>query len=59
VPPQLQPPNVVRFAKRLDALIDLLAATADSLAAAWDLQRDGISSESDLDDGGVFKLTIQ
>ena len=33
VPLQLQPPNVVRFAKRLDFLLDLLDATADALAA--------------------------
>ncbi len=47
VPPQLQPPNVVRFAKKLDVLIDLLDSTADGLAAASDLRRmtDGDSSE--------------
>ena len=33
VPKQLEPPNVVTFAKKLDALIDLLGATADGLAA--------------------------
>jgi hypothetical protein len=59
VPDQLQPPNVMRFAKKLDALLDLLAATADGLAAEWDLQRDGISSESDLDGGGDFGPTIR
>jgi hypothetical protein len=59
VPPQLQPLNVVRFAKRLDALLDLLAATADGLAAEWDLQQEGISSESDLDAGEDFTPTIQ
>jgi hypothetical protein len=59
VPDQLQPPNVVRFAKRLDALLDLLAATADGLAAEWDLQQDGISSEADLDAGDDFGPTIQ
>ncbi len=59
VPSQLQSPNVVRFAKRLDALLDLLAATADGLAAEWDLQRDGISTETDLDAGDDFESTIQ
>lgn len=59
VPHQLQPPNVVRFANRLDALLDLLAATADGLAATWDLQQAGISTAADLDDGGDFKPTIQ
>lgn len=59
VPQPLQPPNVIRLAKRVDALLDLLAATADGLAAEWDLQRDGISSESDLDSGDDFGPTIQ
>jgi hypothetical protein len=36
VPTQLLPPNVVQFAKKLDALIALLDATADALAAKWD-----------------------
>jgi hypothetical protein len=40
VPPQLQPPNVVQFAKNLDGLIDLLDATADALAAEGDLRTD-------------------
>jgi len=59
VPQQLQPPNVVRFAKRLDALLDLLAATADGLAAEWDLQQAGISTEADLDAGDDLGPTIQ
>jgi hypothetical protein len=59
VPDHLQPPNIVRFAKRLDALLDLLAATADGLAAEWDLQQDGISTEADLDAGDDFGPTIQ
>ena len=59
VPDQLLPLNVVRFATKLDALLDLLAATADGLAAQWDLQRDGISSEADLDAGDDFTPTIQ
>jgi hypothetical protein len=36
VPQQLQPPNVVQFAKKLDGLLDLLDVTADALAAMWD-----------------------
>ena len=35
VPKQLQPPNVVQFAKKLDGLLDLLDTTADALAAIW------------------------
>ena len=48
VPPQLVPPNVVKFAKRLDALLDLLDATADALAA-----------QDDFLGGDSFKPTIQ
>jgi len=40
VPHQLEPPKVVQIARRLDALLDLLDATADALAAEWD-QRPG------------------
>jgi hypothetical protein len=36
VPQQLQPPNVVQFAKKLDRLTDLLDATVDLLAAMGD-----------------------
>jgi hypothetical protein len=57
VPPQLEPPNVIRFAKKLDALLDLLAATADGLAATWDLQQEGIG-EDDFDGGNGLKPTI-
>jgi hypothetical protein len=59
VPDQLLPPNVVQIAKKLDGLIALLDATADGLAAEWDLQRDRISPESDLDVGDDFTPTIQ
>jgi len=41
VPDQLQPPNVVGLAKKLDALLELLATTAGGLTAAWDLQKEG------------------
>lgn len=45
VPHQLQPPNVVQFAKNLDCLLDLLDSTADALAAEWDLREAGPESE--------------
>jgi hypothetical protein len=51
VPPQLEPPTVVRLTKKLDALLGVLDATADSLAAEWD-QRETI-------EGGDFAPTIQ
>ncbi|HEY3443598.1 MAG TPA: hypothetical protein VGK29_22765 [Paludibaculum sp.] len=38
VPQQLQPPNVVQFAERLDCLLELLDSTADALAAEYDLR---------------------
>ena len=55
VPQQLQPPNVVQFAKRLDGLLDLLDVTADALAATWDQ----VSGDKALDAGDDFKPTIQ
>lgn len=41
VPNQLQSPNVVRFAERLDSLLGLLATTSDGLAATRDLMEEG------------------
>ena len=55
VPQQLQPPNVVQFAKKLDALITLLDATADALAAKWD----EILGKKTFEAGDDFKPTIQ
>lgn len=56
MPQQLQPPNVVQFAKKLDGLLDLLAATADALAATWKevLGKDVFDAGDD-----DFKSTIQ
>lgn len=41
LPPPLQPPHVVQFAKRSDRLIYLLGATADALADGDDVDRRG------------------
>jgi len=51
VPHQLQPPNVVQFAKSLDCLLDLLDSTADALAAEWDL-RSECPNEANRNGGG-------
>jgi hypothetical protein len=55
VPSQFQTPNVVRLAKRLDGLLNLLDATADELAAMWDQA----SGEEKLHAGDDFGPTIQ
>ena len=55
VPNQLLPPNVFRFAKRLDALIDLLDATTDGLAA----KSGQVSGENAFRAGDDFTPTIQ
>jgi hypothetical protein len=55
VPHQLQPPNVIRLAKRLDGLLDLLDATTDAMAATWNQ----LSGEEPFHPGGDFKPTIQ
>ena len=56
VPHQLQPPNVVQFAEKLDCLLELLDSTADALAAEWDLRSDGTMVELDQTDGGFGPL---
>jgi hypothetical protein len=54
VPHQLQPPNVVRFAKQLDFLLTLLDVTADGLAAEWDTREKG----GEFGDGGAGGTTM-
>jgi hypothetical protein len=58
VPHQLQPHNVIRIAKKMDGLLDLLNATADALAATWDLRAEGISVQLDPEAGEDFGPTI-
>jgi hypothetical protein len=54
VPLQLQPPNVIRFAKKLDCLLDLLDVTADALAATWEK----MSGKDEFRGGDDFGPTI-
>lgn len=42
VPPLLRKASVLKLVPRLDALLDLLDATADSLAAERGLRTDGV-----------------
>ena len=55
VPPQLQPSNVIRFAKELDALLNVLDSTADGLAATWDLQQEGMLEGPEFEAGERFQ----
>jgi hypothetical protein len=55
VPPQLQPPNVVRLAGKLDGLLSLLDAATDALTATWEK----MSGEETFQAGDDFKPTIQ
>jgi hypothetical protein len=50
--------DVRGFATRMDALLALLDATADGLAAEWDLRSEGTAVGFNGDDGG-FEPTIQ
>jgi hypothetical protein len=42
VPSQLQKSRIAQLLPKLDALVDLLAATADGLAAEWDLRMEAV-----------------
>jgi hypothetical protein len=50
-------PSVREFARKVDAFLDLLASTADALAAEWDIRSEA-AKEGHGNDGG-FKPTIQ
>src|ERR1017187_9056701 len=50
--------SVREFARRMDALLDLLAVTADGLAAKWDL-RSASDVEEEWPGGDDFEPTIQ
>lgn len=47
------------FARRLDALLELLDSTADALAAEWDLRLDEAALDAGGNDDGEFGPTIQ
>jgi len=50
--------NIPEFARRVDALLGLLDATADALAAEWDLRSDGGAVEAGWSGGG-FEPPVQ
>jgi hypothetical protein len=50
--------TIREFARRMDALLELLDSTADALAAEWDLRSDGTGIEDGWSDGD-FEPTIQ
>jgi len=49
--------SVMEFARRMDAVIDLLESTADGLAAEWDLRSEAPTEANG--NGGGFEPTIQ
>jgi hypothetical protein len=57
IPNQLERSKIAEMLPKLDALADLLAATADGLAAEWDLRAD-VSGEGTFDARDDFKPTI-
>lgn len=57
VPLQLQAPNVLRFAKKLDGLLDLLDVTTNALAARWE-QEPEVPGENNSHARGNSKPTI-
>jgi hypothetical protein len=50
--PSHLPFSVREFARRMDALLDLLDGTADALAATWDMHVEGLALEGD--SGGEY-----
>src|ERR1039457_7185905 len=50
--------TIREFARRMDALLELLDSTADALAAEWDLRSEGSGIDADWNGGG-FGPTIQ
>ncbi len=50
--------SVREFARRLDAILELLDSTAAGLAAAWNMQTGTAAPEADFDRGDDFEPTI-
>lgn len=55
VPVELQPLHVLQFAKKLDAMLDLLEATTDALVATWGQMMD---EEDEVRAGGECPSTV-
>jgi len=51
--------NVREFARRMDALLQLLDSTADALAATWDMQSEAVALDAALYAGKDIEPTIQ
>jgi hypothetical protein len=50
--------RVREFARRMDAILELLDSTADALAATWNMQTEAAAPEADLRAGNDLKPTI-
>jgi hypothetical protein len=50
--------SVHEFARRMDAILELLDSTADALAATWDMRTEAAAPEPDFQAGDDFEPTI-
>jgi hypothetical protein len=50
--------SVREFARRMDAILELLESTADALAATWDMRTEAAAPEAELHAGNDFEPTI-
>jgi hypothetical protein len=51
--------SIREFARRMDALLELLDSTADALAATWDMQSEAVALDAALFAGKDIEPTIQ
>ncbi len=51
--------DIFQFARKLDALLDLLDSTSDALAAEWDRRAEATAAFAEFDGGDDFGPTIQ
>ncbi len=51
--------SVVEFSRKMNAILDLLDATTDALAATWDMHTEAMVAETDVYPGSDFEPPVQ